>query len=165
MDLAYSEAMEPITAILSAEHRIVLDHLDELEGALTNFSPAAIRKVLHFFDGDLVQHRRKEEEVLFPELAGLFPPGAGPVAVMLAEHVEEKGFIAGISSALATGNRALAEQHGRALLPFLRNHIWKEDNVLYPMAEQVLSEAAKAKIRSGFEAIGTFAGTSTRVTG
>jgi hemerythrin-like domain-containing protein len=90
-------------------------------------------------------HHGKEEDILFKAMveAG-FPSQGGPIAAMLHEHDVGRAFVtrladlAGQAAPWSGEDReALAEAaHGYANL--LRQHIQKEDAILYPMAEQHL---------------------------
>ncbi len=105
-------------------------------------------------------HHGKEEDVLFPllETKGI-PRDNGPIGVMLSEHQTGRGFIKGMSDGLEqykVGNRdALSVMrenvHGYANL--LRNHIAKENNILFIMAERVLSEQEQQELATKFERI------------
>ncbi|MBI3098745.1 MAG: hemerythrin domain-containing protein [Planctomycetes bacterium] len=145
-----------LTEILSREHLVVLQKLAVLEQALAPFDEAKVREVLHFFDHQIVLHRRKEEEILFPRLASHFPENAGPVFVMLEEHREEKRHIEGMRSSLGAGDSAAVAMHARHILDLLRQHIAKEDQVLFPMAEEMLADAERPAVERGFREIGTF---------
>lgn len=146
--------MEPVTQVLSREHRVVLARLDDFEKALDGYSPDALFDALRFFDERLILHRRKEEEILFPALARHFPPNIGPVSCMLEEHRDEKVHLDGLRRALEAGEREVVITHGRHILKHLRNHIWKEDNILFPMAERLLGAEEIEVVRKGFQAIG-----------
>lgn len=72
------------------------------------------------------------------------PKGQGPIAVMLDEHEQGRAFTRGMREAaerLAGGEQAaktavVANARGYAAL--LRQHIRKEDTVLFPMADRVI---------------------------
>ncbi len=156
--------MEPkVTQILSDEHKTVLERLDRLEAALDGptgeVDIAAVESVLAFFQTGLPIHRRKEEEVLFPLLADKIGRGEGPVACMLHEHEIERGLVKQLRDAVERAKRGAetggqTRAAGRAILDLLRNHIAKEDEILFPLAEQVLDEAEKRRVREGFAGIG-----------
>ncbi|MBI4880786.1 MAG: hemerythrin domain-containing protein [Planctomycetes bacterium] len=100
-------------------------------------------------------HHQKEERVLFPamEAAGV-PRAGGPIGVMFTEHEMGRRHVAALESALRgpmgrEAMRALAALL-RDYVTLLENHIGKEDNVLYPMAERVLDEPVKQQVLAGF---------------
>jgi hemerythrin-like domain-containing protein len=102
-------------------------------------------------------HHAKEEGHLFPEMerAGI-PRGRGPIAVMLAEHEEGRKHVAAMARAL----RGAGKGHKKAMAAFaaaargygelLTQHIFKEDNILYPMADNRLSPDQQASLEDCF---------------
>jgi len=155
------------TKILMDEHRVIERVLDALETAarrLADGAPAAPEVFLRgaefikgFADGC---HHRKEEGVLFPAMESVgVPAEGGPIGVMLAEHDEGRrltGAMRGAAERLAAGDdRARAELVESALgyVDLLRQHIAKEDNVLFPMAEQVLDGPAQAEVAQGYRRV------------
>lgn len=152
-----------VTQVLSEEHKVVLEQLLRLEaaidGALDGVDLDAIEAVLGFFDGNLPLHRRKEEEVLFPLLGDRIGHEGGPVACMLHEHEIERGLVEELRDAAARARRGAAScgqarTAARAIVELLRNHIAKEDQILFPLAERALNELDKARVREGFARIG-----------
>src|SRR5262249_40531710 len=105
-------------------------------------------------------HHGKEENCLFPALfrKGL-PREVGPVAVMLSEHEEGRREIAGMRDAVAAserGDRAGSGRvvhHARADVELLRDHIAKENNVLFPMADGVMNAAEQAELMKAFGSV------------
>ncbi len=103
-------------------------------------------------------HHGKEEDLLFPELekAGI-PKERGPIGVMLAEHVQGRGFIRGMGESLARLKRgeknASADfaKNARDYITLLTQHIQKENNVLFPMGDRALPEAKKDELVEKFE--------------
>lgn len=138
--------------LLMEEHRTVESVLE----ALCCFTAAALDEeadrretlgqfvlLLRVFDE---LHHMKEENMLFEKMieAG-FPRDNGPIAVMLSDHATCRGMV-GTMDALASQPDPWTEQDLRKLdatareyAVFLRAHIAKEDNVLYPMSRQQLS--------------------------
>jgi len=91
-------------------------------------------------------HHGKEEDRLFVKMveAG-FPQDSGPVAVMLAEHEEGRQEVRGLltigsgAGALSDQERARVIQYAGQFVPLLYAHIQKENNILYPMAQNTIS--------------------------
>ena len=147
-----------VTEVLSLEHQTVLKQLDLFEDALQKPDEEGIRSTLRFFDERIVLHRRKEEEVLFPVVGRHIGLEHGPIACMLDEHRMEKQRIEQIREALARWPDSHAKESiraaGYAILDLLRAHISKEDNILFPLSEEVMSQEEKNGVQEGFEAIG-----------
>ncbi len=90
-------------------------------------------------------HHGKEEDRLFVKMveAG-FPKDGGPIAVMLAEHDAGRQEVRGLlaigsgSGPLSEAERARAIECAGQLVPLLYAHIQKENNILYPMAQDTI---------------------------
>jgi|AMWB02.1.fsa_nt_gi hemerythrin-like domain-containing protein len=156
--------MKP-TEILSSEHRVielVIDCLEEMtnramrEGRL-EAEPAeqAIAFIKGFADGC---HHGKEEARLFPamEAKGMARDG-GPIGVMLHEHKVGRTHVQGMALHLtkaaagdgAALNAFASHAHGYASL--LRQHIQKEDQILFPMAERMMTDEDRAALLGEFD--------------
>jgi len=150
------------TEILSDEHRVierVLDALQRLTAVPVNPSLEQWRKALEFFRHFADQcHHFKEEKVLFPALEehGI-PREGGPIGMMLTEHEEGRGHVRSMIDAVeqvAKGNGAASTtllDHARAYVTLLREHIQKEDDILFRMADEVIPEDEQRRILKDFE--------------
>jgi hemerythrin-like domain-containing protein len=105
-------------------------------------------------------HHGKEETALFPALilAGV-PKENGPIGVMLYEHTIGRSYIKEISTGIENyktdyGNSSeIIATSFTNYVNLLQNHIQKEENVLFPMANKVLSEQKQNGIFKQFENI------------
>lgn len=147
--------------VLSQEHQTILTVLAAAEkemralqqgGAVrTPFWSGVLEFLEHYADRC---HHAKEENLLFVELeqAGL-PASHGPTVCMRAEHVAGRGMRARMVAGLqAADGVALARAAGEYVV-LLREHIEKEDHVLFPLAKSVLQKTAVDRIRRGFERV------------
>jgi hemerythrin-like domain-containing protein len=116
-------------------------------------------KILEFLKGFVDKcHHGKEEDILFPDLIdhGL-PKEGGPITVMLHEHQLGRDHIKSLSNALdelkGGNNRAIVNiiSSSRNYIELLRNHIVKENNILFMMADKVLNETEQSNIFDAFE--------------
>lgn len=144
-------------AMLRHEHEVILRALALLEhvgGRLESGQPVnrqALGWLIEFFRTFADRcHHGKEEQHLFPALErhGL-PKDSGPLGVMLHEHTEGRAFV----RAIAEGDDATAAWAIRHYAALLRAHIDKENNVLFPLAEQVLPEEEQHALLSAFEEV------------
>jgi len=96
-------------------------------------------------------HHGKEENYLFAELvkAGL-PNEGGPVGVMLSEHQLGRQAIALMEKSLATDDWAEFTSAAAQYIDLLRDHIGKENNVLFVMADEILDEAKQGELFEKF---------------
>lgn len=143
---------ETATARLREEHALILRVADVLERLVvrsetsghTDFEAFSdcITFIRLFTDGC---HHGKEEDVLFPALeAQGMPRDAGPIAVMLQEHRQGREYAALMKGALRAaraGDQAALQLLRRAAsgyVALIRDHILKEDNVLFDMADRMV---------------------------
>ncbi|NIM05302.1 MAG: hemerythrin [Armatimonadetes bacterium] len=153
------------TAILRHEHRVievVLEGLERMVEAVesgesldSEKAEKALEILQNFADKC---HHGKEEQRLFELLeARGISREAGPIGVMLAEHEQGRSHIRGMLEALpnATAGEEAAKnafvENARAYVDLLRRHIQKEDNILFPMGEQVLTEKDDRQLTEAFE--------------
>ena len=107
-------------------------------------------------------HHGKEEELLFPALekVGVSNKG-GPIEVLLHEHQQGREYAQAMNAALAQytkGDRTAVNgfvKTAREYINLLDQHIDKENNVLFPLAEKHPSESERARLWEGFERIET----------
>lgn len=157
--------MSSATAILRQEHDAILQMLEvseELARLLEQGERVAaetLADLLEFFRVFADQcHHGKEENLLFPLLLmkGL-PPQSGPIQVMLSEHEQGRAFGRQMAEAadaygrgdLAAGSRWAA--NARAYAALLRQHIDKENHVLFLMADNLLTDAEQRALAEAFE--------------
>ena len=123
---------------------VKLDHVEQIIDFIKNFADK--------------YHHLKEEDVLFVEMEkhGM-PREGGPIAVMLHEHDEGRNYIKHAVEAigkLKLGDDSAFEQLSENLLNYctlLTNHIGKENNILYPMADRLLPADVKSAMTDNFE--------------
>src|SRR3989304_1953250 len=155
------------TEALKEDHRVierlcrVLGHAAQRLDQGQAVSPSVFRGALAFIRNFADRcHHGKEEDCLFPALEqhGI-PRHGGPGGGMLGEHGEGRAVVRGMAGALGeyekgdkTAATALA-RNARGYVSLLTDHIPKEDNILYPMGEGVLSPQAKAQLLEKFEAL------------
>jgi len=101
-------------------------------------------------------HHAKEEDVFFPVLKQRgIPEQGGPIGVMLHEHVLGRdcvGRMGEASQAQPFDARTFADA-AKEYIPLLRQHIFKENNVLFHMAERVMSEADDDAVTNRFSQV------------
>ncbi len=152
-----------------AEHGVILDNLREL-GALveklkgmTSFEDMGsdldrLEEVAHILT-EAESHHQREEEVLFPKLEQ--HDIAEPPSIMKMEHVEfrkrKKELYQLAHNARACDFNEFKEkvtEAGKYLSLELASHIFKEDNILYQIALQVLSPAEWEEVKKECDRVG-----------
>ncbi|MCB0477850.1 MAG: hemerythrin domain-containing protein [Crocinitomicaceae bacterium] len=155
---------------LMEEHKAVIEHCDEFEKALNEFKEAGFyitkeindtfNKFFVFFDEEVLKHNRKEERGLFPVLhermleTGEHSEGENPhtpVDLMEDDHVKFVQLatlsfnLLGLAMRLKDNEARgitfdLAYNNGKELVEMLRLHIFREDNTLFPIAQNILTK-------------------------
>lgn len=161
--------MHPFLQRLMQEHVPFLDELDAFENALlaiqkdgyTREADGQLRRFLNFFDAEFIAHHRREEAALFPllrlRLLAAGEHGSGddpqtPVDLMQDEHIKAIQLAAVVLNFLGLAFRFPDQQtrlivldaaleQARFLVELLRLHVFREDNVVFPLAHQLLTAA------------------------
>jgi hemerythrin-like domain-containing protein len=160
-------AAEKPTDLLRDEHAGVLQKLTSLERIVTHpdtvdATVSELKALTGFFQTEFWVHFDKEEQALFPEMGKYGPPDRGPVGAMLREHEELRNsnerFQSAVASWLAGPDHAqnigLIKELGTHFIWMLRDHINKEDNMLFIMAEEWLDASQKIRVGNLFREIG-----------
>ena len=140
---------------LTKEHEIILDFLDKLEK-----TEQEIKKMKNYENGQkefkllksIVEHlvaaephHQREEKVLFPELEkrGVF----GPPQVMITEHDELRRYkkeLKKITDEIPKIDfndfKKKLNTVTKFIVMILRDHIFKENNILYPTALEIIKD-------------------------
>ncbi len=147
--------------LLMTDHETTEKVFEAGERAFAAGAPdgAMVRELVRYFveyvDGC---HNKKEENHLFPlvEERGI-PRHGGPLAVMLQEHRSSNGLLGALvplAERYAGGDATVLADLRAAYLEYtglLKQHFWKENDILYPMAERLLSAEDRAQIVRGIE--------------
>jgi len=153
------------TEQLRHEHELVMMVVKAMEGEVEDIERTGrvhrARAALmvdftrNFTDGC---HHSKEESVLFPALEERNAAAGGPVSVMLSEHEAGRVAIRAIDAALpdvesSEAARAVVAENLALYARLLRLHINKENTVLFPLAERILSDQEQEMMAAEFERI------------
>ena len=153
--------MKP-TKILSDEHKNILKIVNILADECKSLEQKAIDK--DFFEKviDFIRnyadkfHHAKEEEILFKEFCKSAKNGeihCNPVEQMLIEHDMGRQFVKGMESALSRNDKKGLIENARGYIGLIQEHIFKEDNILYPMADESLSKSVQDSMEKKFKKI------------
>lgn len=153
--------MKNITKDLMDEHQNILrvialslkecDNLESgkpLNKGLINDIVLFIRKYADGF------HHAKEEDILFVAmLENQQNLHCNPIPVMLSEHDAGRQYVKAMIEALDKGSIDELVENIRGYCFLLSQHIYKEDNVLYPMAEDALQDEQKTIVEATYAAV------------
>jgi hemerythrin-like domain-containing protein len=153
--------MKPTDDLMN-EHRVIERMLGVMSKAADRIeSDGEVDKTLFVGAADFLRnfadmcHHGKEEKLLFKKMVerGL-PSESGPISVMLHEHEDGRAHVRAITKLAekSVDGYVMKElvNHTRAYVGLLSQHIQKEDNVLYPLANEMLTPADQKEMETGF---------------
>lgn len=140
--------------VLKAEHETILRVLGVLQRLMQRyesgdgFEAEDLGRCVQFFKlfADKCHHA-KEEDILFPALEKKgIPREGGPIGVMIQEHEIARGLTREMAKCLDPEKASDEATHARfaetakQYMELLSNHIQKENDCLFPMGDQVLTD-------------------------
>ncbi len=165
--------MQTWTEILMTDHETTEKVFAAVERALAGPTPPSttvVADALDYFTGYVERcHNRKEEDHLFPLAAERgVPLEGGPLAVMLADHRRSEEALAAFREAagwyIAGRNDVLPTltQAFEAYSSALKEHYWKENDILFPMVRGVLQDGDAQRVLDGITKVEAAAGPDAR---
>jgi hemerythrin-like domain-containing protein len=157
------------TETLKHEHQVILLVMDGVEREAESLrtkgtaSYENIRKIVDFARSFTDRcHHGKEEKHLFPAMERHGQPhDQGPIAVMLLEHAQGRELVKAIAGALPLAEQGDPSALGAlrdsltAYAQLLRAHIAKENNVLFPLADRLLTPEDQKALGDAFDRVET----------
>jgi len=150
------------TEILRHEHQViltVLNRVDQLTASEAAPDPAELAEIVDFIRTFADRcHHGKEEKHLFALMAQRgFSFELGPLAVMMAEHEMGRSFVRALAEQLGKADGAMdtaaVKKSLAAYSELLRGHIYKEDTILYPMADTTFTPEDQQALGEAFERV------------
>jgi hemerythrin-like domain-containing protein len=146
--------------LLISEHKVILRSVEVLRTMARHATDTqqlnkqdvhGLLEVIRLYADDL--HQGKEEGALFPVFtAKCDPREVDAIRHMLFEHEEDRALMEGIEDAVQRSHADDFADNALRLVEILRTHIYKEDNILFEMIDQQLSDEDDARILTEFEA-------------
>jgi hemerythrin-like domain-containing protein len=152
---------------MEAEHRIietVVKALGDLAVAIDKGQRADVtllKTAVQFFRvyADKLHHG-KEEALFFPMLVKRgVPPQGCPIGGLNHEHEKGRALVGTLEECITfyeqkkPGAQDSLVQTLRGIFDLYQNHIWKEDAMVFPMADKVLTEADQKELSGKFAGV------------
>jgi hemerythrin-like domain-containing protein len=143
--MAMLGVLRNVAKLLEAGKPVNADHLDQAVTFIREFADRC--------------HHGKEEDFLFKAMARAGAPvKGGPIGAMLTEHDHGRAFVREMAAAaedyrLNGGDTEAGKRYAKNALAYvhlLAQHIDKEDNVLYAIADRALPESEQTELERGF---------------
>ena len=153
------------TQIMEAEHRLIETVVQTLGGIAAAIEQGAARRCRHDPErrGEFLRvyadklHHGKEETLFFPMLVKRgVPPQGCPIGGLNHEHEKGRALLRALADqapANAQGKPGAKEallETLRGIVDLYQNHIWKEDAMVFPMADKVLTAADQKELTEKF---------------
>jgi iron-sulfur cluster repair protein YtfE (RIC family) len=144
MDTAPSRAgvflMPSILAFLTQDHR----HCDDSYAAAEEMVAAGrwdeAGQSWTIFLNALETHLNREERFLFPAFEAQTGNTQGPTAMMRMEHEQIRSLVSEMNEAIVAKDADSFLGFAETLMILIQQHNMKEEQMLYPMSDQVLAD-------------------------
>ncbi|MDT8441842.1 MAG: hemerythrin domain-containing protein [Desulfuromonadales bacterium] len=154
-----------VTRVMVDEHQLILRMIALVEKNTVRLEQGTFRNWQFYLDAvDFIRnyadrfHHAKEEDVLFVELIkNGMPERQSPIEAMRIEHEQGRAHVIALEDAARqalageSGQTAIIAEHARGYATLLRDHIDKEDQILYPLAERVLPDDVRDGMLTAYQ--------------
>jgi hemerythrin-like domain-containing protein len=140
--------MSTILDFLGSDHHACDDLFASAENAVAQKNWDSAHSLFDRFQAAMAHHFAMEEEVLFPAFESRTGMSSGPTEVMRMEHAQMRDLLQDMASAVAATNQSSYLGLSETLNMLMQQHNLKEENMLYPMSDQVLGEARDSVIHA-----------------
>ena len=141
-----SKLTQSVYNYMAKDHTRCDDLYAKGESALLEGDNEVGGEAISGFITGMLRHFKIEEEVLFPTFEENTGMIGGPTEVMRMEHTQMKGILSQMQAAVASGDFGSIAGLGETLVILMQQHNMKEENMLYPMMEQHLSDQLSSLI-------------------
>jgi hemerythrin-like domain-containing protein len=140
--------MSTILDFLGGDHRACDDLFASAEVAIAKKNWDSARSLFGRFQTAMAHHLAMEENVLFPAFESRTHNSTGPTQVMRMEHEHMRALMQDMACAAAETNQDRYLGLSETLNILMQQHNLKEENMLYPLSDQVLGGERDSLIRA-----------------
>jgi len=138
--------MASITETLSSDHKSCDNRFAEMEAAANDGDWARTASLFEEFRSAMERHIDFEEQTLFPAYEQATGDTGGPTQMMLIEHQDMRQFFDQLRFSVDAEDADEFLGLAETLLILLQQHNIKEEQVLYPMADEALGETEREQL-------------------
>lgn len=135
----------PISDLLSVHHHRCDEAWAHAEGLAVDKQWAEARRNFAQFLKLMQVHFDAEEGLLFPAFEAASGVREGPTEVMRVEHEQLRELFAQLQQALAASDLSRFSALAETALVLMQQHNFKEEQMLYPMCDEVLEHDGRLK--------------------
>ncbi len=133
---------ETITNTFSKEHTRCDEIFAKAENSVAQKQWATADTEFNDFHTAMEKHFTAEEEILFPTFEERTGQTMGPTQVMRMEHQQMRQIFAQMQTSLSQRDNEQYLGLSETLLMLMQQHNMKEEQMLYPMTDQVFGDEA-----------------------
>lgn len=138
--------MKSVQELLTKDHRACDRLFAQAESTVAEADLTSGRAEFARFRDAMERHVNAEEQIVFPAFEERTGERLGPTEVMRREHKMMRDVIANMDAALAQQEAQRYLGLSETLLVLMQQHNVKEESVLYPMIDQLLSADREAMV-------------------
>ena len=131
--------MAILSSYMKADHRACDEAFANMENEVSDENWTNATKLFEAFASDLNHHFNMEEEVMFPAFEAREAGHCNPTPVMIMEHTQMRNVLKQLREDLEAKNKEHFFGLSETLMMTMQQHNMKEEQMLYPMAEQHLT--------------------------
>jgi iron-sulfur cluster repair protein YtfE (RIC family) len=131
-------AMSAPSQLLIRDHRGCDGLLADVESEVQERRWSAAKSAWTRFERAMLCHFAREEDVLFPAFEQATGHTQGPTAVMRMEHEQMRALLGSLSTAVQKDDQRRFLDYSESLMLLIQQHNMKEEQILYPMCDQVV---------------------------
>ena len=135
--------MASILDFMTQDHRHCDDSFAAAEEKVTAGRWDEAGQIWTIFHNALETHLNREEGCLFPAFETQTGNTQGPTAMMRMEHEQMRSLVAEMDEAITARNADSFLGLAETLMILTQQHNMKEEQILYPMIDQVLGDPDK----------------------
>ena len=137
----YDVRMSDIQTFMTGHHRHCDEAFVEFENSIVGGDWSQLKRSWETFAARLIHHFDMEECILFTALESATGMIDGPTTVMRSEHQLMRNLVAEIERAIENQDQEQCQGTADTLMIMMQQHNRKEEQMLYPMADQQVDAA------------------------
>jgi hemerythrin-like domain-containing protein len=136
--------METITTLLSHQHHDCDQLFAQAEASVANKQWEIATTAWERFLAAMEHHFSLEEQILFPQVEDHIGHTEGPTAVMRMEHQQMRQVFTEMAEGITNHDSESYLGLAETLLMLMQQHNAKEEQILYPLSDNLLSNELPA---------------------
>jgi len=131
-----------INTFMANHHKECDTQFAQAEEAVANGDWQQGSQLWYQFAAELENHFAREEDILFPEFEATTGMTGGPTQMMRMEHEQMRALVTEINKAAENKEKDQFLALTETLMITMQQHNMKEEQMLYPMIDQSLTNTA-----------------------